>query len=224
MVLGKGSQKGEKHGLLPYPPSPSAIAWQSHLFYRFFSLSGAFLIFAVKEQKVLHLWCQVWAFGDHARLWHEYSKCHWFCRWIKKNRKPRALSLTFLMKAPKWLSWICIICLNLHFFQETNCDIFGDFLWKDWKIKKMILSGPGGKKNRQKERRLMKGFISKAQQKVIFHFPNEENFHFLIHFILNLSKAGSRRGSEISLQQSSNFFLVTFSSTFRHFSTNWEDK
>ena len=39
----------------------------------------------------------------------------------------------------------------------------------------MVVSGPGGKKNRQKERRLMKGFISKAQQKVK-HFPDQENF------------------------------------------------
>ena len=66
------------------------------------------------------------------------------------------------------------------------------------------LSGPGGKKNRQKERRLMKGFISKAQQKVNISF-------FTIRILENwfrFFQAGSRRGSAISVTQSTNFFLV----------------
>ena len=61
------------------------------------------------------------------------------------------------------------------------------------------------------------GFHLKSSTEGHLAFSQPREFYFLIHFILNLSKAGSRRGSEISLQQSSNFFLVTFSSTFRHF-------
>ena len=39
-------------------------------------------------------------------------------------------------------------------------------------------SGPGGKKNRQKERRLMKGFISKAQQKVLHTLNKNQKILF----------------------------------------------
>ena len=44
------------------------------------------------------------------------------------------------------------------------------------------LSGPGGKKNRQKERRLMKGFISKAQHKVDISYIHNTDFGKLILF------------------------------------------